>query len=457
MKKITLLLLFITYFSNAQEPFSCGIFEEDDYTNNVVLSEDYDANAKYVLNIYFSFINDTDGFHASNIGQYESYGENEAMEIIKILNVEFNQFNIFFKYQGFRIVNNSDMTNNLVNLSSVPNMYNFYLMNSVGGYSAVSFLGNTRIKMTYDAYERDYAYKVIIHEMGHLLNLHHTFRNAGINNPNNPPEGNCERVTRDINSDDYNADIAGDMIHDTAATNQFDVHNFSDCTYIYDPSITDCIGTPFENIAPANYMSYENTSTCGFHFTPGQVVRMRSHLQNPSVAHVPFTYNTIESLYVPFEITNYPGSVVLSVDDNGDGTAEVCRNIRKKHRFQKGFDYVFYGTFGDDPTDAVVDDLPVVKNSTASFYVQINQVDIDINREVFVDCNKGSICGTENIVKGMIASTPQIGSNSLTIKELNELEVNDPALYETLINQHYHIINKETESGAVKQTVIYKQ
>lgn len=162
-------------------------------------------------------------------------------------------------------------------------------------------------------------------------------------------------------------------------------------------------------------------------------------------------------MYEPFEITDYGGNVVFSVEDNGDGTAEVCRNLRKKHRFQKGFDYVFYSTFGDDPSTAIIDDLPVVKNSTASFYVQINQVNPAVSREVFVDCNRGFYCSTENFVKGLVVSTPLIGSYNFTVKELNDMEVKDPGLYESLMNQFYHIINKETESGAIKHTIIYKQ
>lgn len=418
--------------------------------------QNYDPDAKYVLNIFFTFINDDNGQNNANLYFGETYGEYDAMEIIKILNLEFNQFNIFFKYKGFRVVNNTFMTNGLQNLPSIPNVYNFYLMNSNGtANSAVAILGNTQVKINYEAYEREYGNIIVIHEMGHLLGLYHTFQNYNINDPNNIPEGNCERVTRDVNSPFYNAHIAGDRVEDTPACMPY--HTYDNCIHVFNPNETDCSGIPYENVIPANYMSYEFQSNCSFHFTTGQGVRMRSHLQNPTYPHVLLTYNTIESLYEPFEITDYGGNVVFSVEDNGDGTAEVCRNLRKKHRFQKGFDYVFYSTFGDDPSTAIYDELPVVKNSTASFYVQINQVNPAVSREVFVDCNRGFYCSAENFVKGLVVSTPLIGSYNFTVKELNEMEVKDPGLYETLLNQFYHIINKETESGAIKHTIIYKQ
>lgn len=39
---------------------------------------------------------------------------------------------------------------------------------------------------------------------------------------------------------------------------------------------------------------------------------------------------------------------------------------------------------------------------------------------------------------------------NLTLEELNEIQVKDPELYDKLMSQYYHIINKETSSGAIK-------
>lgn len=45
---------------------------------------------------------------------------------------------------------------------------------------------------------------------------------------------------------------------------------------------------------------------------------------------------------------------------------------------------------------------------------------------------------------------------NLTIRELNEIQVNNPTLYQELLERYYHIIKKTTTTGAVSQEVIYK-
>jgi len=44
----------------------------------------------------------------------------------------------------------------------------------------------------------------------------------------------------------------------------------------------------------------------------------------------------------------------------------------------------------------------------------------------------------------------------MTIQELNQLEVNNPNLYNEMLNNYYHILKKQTESGAETQKVFYK-
>lgn len=174
------------------------------------------------------------------------------------------------------------------------------------------------------------------------------------------------------------------------------------------------------------------------------------------MAHVLQTYNTIESLYEPFETIPFGGNIIRSVIDNNDGTAEVCRNMLIKHRFQKSFDYVFTNVNQSDLSAATINDLPEIINTTYTFGVQINQVNPETLHEVFVDCNREPFCQTEDFIKGSIISTKVLGSMNLTLEELNEIQVKDPDLFENLMKEYYHIIRKETESGAINQTTIYK-
>lgn len=69
---------------------------------------------------------------------------------------------------------------------------------------------------------------------------------------------------------------------------------------------------------------------------------------------------------------------------------------------------------------------------------------------------RGTICQDEEYVAGMIYSTQILGSMNITVEELNKIEVNDPELYNNLMEQYYYILKKETASGAIKEEVFYK-
>lgn len=142
------------------------------------------------------------------------------------------------------------------------------------------------------------------------------------------------------------------------------------------------------------------------------------------------------------------GDVIINVTDNKDGTAEVCRNMIVRHRFQRSFDYVFDNTSGNDPTSATTFDLPVIQENTSSFEVKINQADPEIFHTVVVNCTRGVVCETEAFIGGLLIETQYLGALNLTIRELNQIEINDPALFDSLIAEHFYIIKKTTSSGA---------
>ncbi len=107
--------------------------------------------------------------------------------------------------------------------------------------------------------------------MGHVLGLRHTFNG-------------CERVTRDPNDPNFNADTSGDYVVDTQASPSFygmnGQHLAQDCT-TYTGSLTNCVGELY-NITDSetkNFMAYTHQH-CRTLFTTGQKIRMHEYLEN---------------------------------------------------------------------------------------------------------------------------------------------------------------------------------
>ena len=184
---------------------------------------------------------------------------------------------------------------------------------------------------------------------------------------------------------------------------------------------------------------------------------MRSFIDDPINSFLPLIETTVQSLYEPFETSIVGGNAVISVEDNGNGTALVCRNRLEKHRFQKGFDYVFPQNDGDpDLIYASTDTLPVDVNHTFDYPIIINQVDPDYTGTVHVVCTRGVVCNNEQFVSGTDIITDFIGSYNFTIEQWDSLKISDPKLYDYLESNKYHIIKKETKTGVIYQVIIYK-
>lgn len=355
MKKISILLILIMSITNnfAQQVnngcLDIGNTESLGFKraqlnnpNKVLVTND----EKFVYNVHFTVYNDDQGHNYYNnyYGNNIPFGEPDFLDAIKELNVNFNQFNIYFKYYGYEFKNNSSLTNiednpvneyfsktdaianeltteaiNIVFVNHISTPVNASATNTGAPYSAAAILGRPLILIDMAAYNgvpyypNGAAYDrffLICHEMGHVFNLNHTY--LYWNSPNNSVDYPGEHVTRDVtitqqddNDHYYNADFAGDMVEDTVPErNDYVPFQFVQSTCSLNPSsqYTDCAGTPLDypNTHYGNFMGigdnldvyglppYFNTYLCNKFFTAGQGAYMRNYSQNL----LPFYSNT---------------------------------------------------------------------------------------------------------------------------------------------------------------------
>lgn len=468
MKTITsILFFFCLQFVNSQVAI-CGESDQEIhqkfYTNQLQNTTNtlYDATTKYVFNVKFHVVYNDNGItRTNNLGNPGiPIGFEEVMNAIRDLNVAFNQFNIYFKYRGLDQINNTDFLNletpqelnNLGSIYSIPNSINLFIVNgTVSGAAARGqyFDDNWFVRKW-----------TLCHEMGHIFGLQHVwFENNGI----------CENAQRLPGEPDFNADSAGDKIRDTHAWgNTNDIH-FQNCDYI--GGAIDCAGSPINpTVLPYqnnyfisgppiyNYLNTDSTDyTCEPIFTPGQGRKMRENITGTWAASFTAQMTSVESLYEPFESISFGGNTVISIEDFGDGSAFVCRNLKVRNRFQKGFDYVFPDNDGvQDLINFNTDQLPENVNQHFNYRVIINQVDPTVSQTLLFD-TRGQHCDFEEFVSGTDLVTDFLGSYIFTIEEWDKLKLSDPRLYDYLQNNKYHIIKKETEKGAIYQVTIYKQ
>ena len=85
---------------------SCISIDNPDFVKNdnyIPLSTS-ENETQYVFNVYFHVINKTNGTRVIEIG------DDQIMDAVALLNTNFNQYNIFFKFTGYGSINDSDWT-----------------------------------------------------------------------------------------------------------------------------------------------------------------------------------------------------------------------------------------------------------------------------------------------------------------------------------------------------------
>ncbi len=302
------------------DDFVCGNSEDfpEDIAGNYSASTVLDLQnlPPVVFNIAFWKINPVSGINDND------FTEEIALEMVAELNILYNTINVFFKFRGFDEFDSVHYdesslaevkafadANGYVN----PNAFNVYVpwryeLSNGNGYCGQGFYNSTTLGLN----SQCITGPRIIHEVGHNFVLIHT--HSGWSGTA------CEKVTRDPNDLNCNADIRGDKVVDTNAVPNFRREYCIDnnipsedcepyfyyyldpttCTYS-NPNGDDCqqpVGTPYtisENDV-RNYMAY-TLADCRNVFTDGQGVRVRETIANDLGGAFSAATTTIESLY----------------------------------------------------------------------------------------------------------------------------------------------------------------
>jgi hypothetical protein len=460
-------------------PFN-GLNDDPDYPDFVNYPDSY-PQKKYVYRLVFHIVRDANGQRVTG-----DVGEEQVMNVVRDLNVNYKQFNIFFKYKGFDYIDNSSLTGSFFGPDLIANFDPYYsnhafhifildgdvlsydLNSNIVHAPGIGFRFSTLAFLNYEALTTT---RIPSHEIGHCLNLWHDFRNYG-------DEPNSEKVTRNSQHVGYNAEYAGDGVYDTPATRVWDYNgnNYnsqgyyigSDYDYNYNLPLTEpmryfkTMGVRFNNLM---HVHQGPDLSLGYFLTTGQGRRIRWSLSVDAIqgyAIWSYAETTVEELYNPFYTGYVAGIEPFSVEDNGDGTANVCRIRIHRDRYQKGLNYEFEYVEVPNPNDEIQFDSSnpdQQKNIDMTYDYNVKVIDIsqETTQRQTIVCTRGVICQNEPFVSGRVFSTQVLGSMNISVQELNEMQVKDPELFNSLLSHYYYILKKYTISGAVDESIFYKQ
>jgi hypothetical protein len=457
MKKI---IKFIVYFFVISNCFSqmviplptCGgqlPSNNTIYKRNITTLVPDNPLTPYVINLSFTMINDLPNHNTAGLSSNTAV-ENAFLDCIRILNVNFNQHNIFFKYKGYKIVENAQISNNSFQFIVFPgvlnppliadniaqyreeNSINVYCVNNLynGTSGGAAYIGGSEIFINTPMLTPNLntgLSNLLVHEMGHVRTLFHVFEPVSHFITTDPLYNFtiCEHVTRDPNNSNYNATISGDEIADTPAqpltNDSFFQPNCGE--YIFDLNKQDCQGTPYSNIIIGNHMGY-GANDCFHSFTAGQVARMRKFILNnsflyggvetlPSFFSIVESMNTVNSLYAPFKSSKLITQTIST--DNGDGTAHVCKHyVSSSFKFQPGFDYQFPNNVAPDLVSYNTSETALVVSHAFNCPLVIlqlapSQTNLSSNLgNAFTVC-RGVDCTDETYRRGIKYSTQNFG------------------------------------------------
>lgn len=348
---------------------------------------------------------------------------------------------------------------------------NFYFVNTFGSSDTTAKFGGAEsiYSLIYlPSQNLGYLTYILTHEVAHNFSLYHTYE-AQSHYPDIP--GNeeirvftqCERVNRIPNEDPqiYNADIAGDEVVDTEAQPQIYLPNSGCVNFTVDPSLVNCYLENYSIITPGNYMNSSALMDDCWNFTNGQITRMRNYIENSSTN---FGYSSgldsaktdIAALYEPFDAQVIGGEVISITDQPDLGGAIVCRSQNYRLRFQPGYQQIFYDVNNGPVSQTANEQFNYDNSFDHAIGVQIPSISNQIRGGIGVISSVIGNCNFESYESGTIYSMAVLGSMNISVKELNEIEVKDPDLYDKLMVQYYYILKKITTSGAKVEQTFFK-
>ena len=531
MKKLLFFITFITMVINVNsqtDELVCGydFFENENnsFTQMGSFSFSTDPTVLYakepkVLNVFFWQVNQFEGHFGDDENPQPNITEQEALSAIANLNMEFNQYNIFFKYRGLDQFNSPQTVylqepngygcinilddqgdpiednngfNTLDNSCQFRQLYdyaadndympieniNIFIPFATVGIRAAGYYSPPKIIIK----REDFDNEIMIHEMGHVLYLSHTHRgHRDLEDPldeDAPIYTDCEHVTRDPDDPDnnYNAESKGDIITDTAAAPDFWLeHYYELLEQGYSEEYAAANDTIQKYISPINCSYTGSGKDCigeTYQMFPSDTKNVMSYTLDNCLDT--FTIGQAIRMHEIVELwpDNYNETTIPELFEPYSGEYYVSGPQQSEHPplFQPGFEYRFVECesnidtpvgYGEPFTYSVNTVLLSIPDDETDYHsiTHPNHSAILIKHQYGDFLDKPEKCydnWNRKPSSGLVTKfNDDVFNTNVTITAQDSTSINNQNLIENLENGLYKI-DKNYEDGSSQETVIYK-